>query len=102
MSQSGVAHIATPPPWERTEWEDEAACRNIHQFTEQPIRKQLSVCRGSNGSPACPVRVECLELGLQQPLHISGHVDFVFGGLKPSELFRLHKKRRQHERVSAA
>ena len=109
MSHAGVGKLPTPPLAEPDDgaWRRSAACSGINQFTELSVAEQLAVCRGGGdgygvaGIP-CPVIVECLELGLQQPLQISGRVDFVFGAVYPQELYRLHKRRRELARSAAA
>lgn len=101
MSYAGVAKLAEPPPLETSggTWKDHAACRGINHFTERTVPQQLAICRGGadgtgHETTPCPVIAQCLELGLQQPLHISGRVDFVFGAVDPQELYRLQKRRR--------
>jgi hypothetical protein len=88
MSVEGVGRASSS-------WKDEAACRDVYQFTELTVTQQLAVCRGANGGEPCPVIQQCLELGLQQPLHIAGRIGFVFGGIEPWRLRQLYNRRQQ-------
>lgn len=64
-------------------WMDRAQCRGLDGFTEIPVADQIMWCRG------CPVRVECADYGLDEPVF----EDFVWGALHPEERKQLKKSR---------
>lgn len=69
-----------------TAWMMDAACARDVYFTDRPFAEQAPVCR------QCPVRFECLELGVTQTLRASDTV--VYGGKSAAELSRLSRARR--------
>ena len=71
-------------------WESDALCRGDLGFCDRSIADQLALCL------LCPVRLECLELGLSlRPEGKSSTV--VFGGLPPDALVMIRRDRDREE-----
>jgi WhiB family redox-sensing transcriptional regulator len=75
----------------RPAWLDRAACRGVHPDVFHPphpstavkaVQYAKSICAG------CPVKADCLEHFLDQPVGI-------YGGTTPNERYRLRKARRE-------
>ena len=75
-------------------WESDALCRGDLEFCDRPIPDQLALCQ-----QPCPVRLECLELGLSlRPKDKSSTV--VFGGLPPFALVMIRRDRDRERRTA--
>ena len=57
---------------QKDSWLDQAACRGMNTDLFFPAQNSLREYRGICGG--CPVRSQCLELGLREPLGIWGGV----------------------------
>ena len=74
-------------------WESDALCRGDLGFCDRPIAGQIVLCL------PCPVRLECLELGLSlRPKDKSSTV--VFGGLPPFALVMIRRDRDRERRTA--
>ena len=72
-------------------WESDALCRGDLEFCDRPFSDQVTLCW------PCPVRLECMELGLS--LRPEGKYSTVtFGGIPPAALVLI---RRDRERRTA-
>lgn len=75
-------------------WESDALCRGDLGFCDRPIPDQLALCQ-----QPCPVRLECLELGLSlRPQYKESTV--VFGGLPPRALVMIRRDRDRERRTA--
>ena len=67
-------------------WADQAACRGDLSFTDRPADEQAATCR------RCPVRFECLELGVEQARGNSA-CGVGFGGRTSVEVLEIARTR---------
>jgi WhiB family redox-sensing transcriptional regulator len=88
------------------DWQQRAACRGLETSMFYPerhdkptLRAALAVCNGTEDTPACPVRKECLECALSFPDDDDGFG--VFGGHTPAERHRMRDKRRRPDTAVA-
>ena len=74
-------------------WESDALCRGDLEFCDRPIPDQVALCL------PCPVRLECLELGLSlRPERKDSTV--VFGGMPPDALVMIRRDRDRDRRTA--
>jgi hypothetical protein len=73
-----------------TEWQDRAACSGVIHFADWLPNEQRAVCRD------CPVKAECIELGLATVATVKDALDgVVYGGLHPKQFAELVRARGQ-------
>jgi hypothetical protein len=80
------------------DWMTQAACRGLDInlfFSERGDQKTLAtameICNGTNDTPPCPVREECLAWAISHEDDNHG----IFGGLTPSARLRLKRGQRK-------
>jgi hypothetical protein len=79
-----------------TGWTDQAACRGFIHFTDLRITEQRRTCQ------ACTVTSECADLGLQSITTVKDALEGpIYGGLHPTELAELVKRRRRDHHKQA-
>ena len=70
------------------EWLDDARCAGTPDFTEWPLTSQRVLCG------PCPVRAQCIRLGVESARGVpTGHV-LPHGGLRGSEVQHLARAER--------
>lgn len=74
------------------DWQARAACLGDLDFTEREHWETRPVCAG------CPVRLECLELGIELAGMTTGTTLGGFGGASAEELVRLRRERGRRPR----
>lgn len=74
------------------DWQDQAKCRTDLTFTDRPLDQQSPICR------RCPVRGECIELGISLAPTDPAHT-VAYGGIDPGQLVRLADDRGRAPRL---
>lgn len=76
-----------------SDWQERALCAGDLQFTERPEWETRPTCA------ACPVRAECLELGIAGCTSREASCTVPYGGVSAGELARLSAERRREQLV---
>jgi len=86
-------------------WRNQAACRgaDINLFFSErgdhgTLKTATEICNGTNTTPPCPVKQQCLDYANSMADSFYGDNHGVYGGLVPNQRIQLRRKHARIER----